>query len=140
MSDYQPTWQALERETLQLIVQYAPFYEAYIDALALINDLLCEFADSAEKPRFTPGEVSHHKARTIDTLYTAGTSRNPQTLKQNIDANYDLALKIRDNIERSETPEERLEAVISAEQFLNSLTQTYTTLRVLKQNAEPALH
>jgi len=62
----------------------------------LIQDLICEFTDSLEKPRFTPAEIEGHKDRILSVLYTplmkTGAS---EMLLKNIDENFRLAWEIR---------------------------------------------
>ncbi len=128
----------LDRETLWLVVQYDPFYRAYVDVLALIHDLLCEFTESQEKPRFTLAEIDEQKNRVVTTLYSREINHDQEMLMKNIEENYRLAWEIRHNVQSSETPDERFQAELKATQFLNSLIQTYTTLRILKRNREPA--
>ena len=127
----------LDQETLRLVVQYDPFYRAYVDVLALLHDLVCEFADSAEKPRLTAEEINAQRSRVISSLYADSIRYNPEALLRNIADNFDLGLNIRANAEGRESADERFQAEKVETQFLNSLLQTYTTLRVLKENREP---
>lgn len=140
MREYRPAgdFYSPSREQFQEIVQYDAFYTAYLDMLALLQDLICEFTDSLEKPSFTPAQIEDQKSRVLNSLYTRQIIRNPENLVNNINANYTRAQKIRSENERSETQEERFQAAQSATRFLNALVETYTTLRILKQNREPA--
>jgi len=128
----------LDRSAVQLVVQDDRFYQPYIQSLALLQDLLCEFTDSLEKPRFTPTEIEEQEGRLISIFATALMSMPlSETVVRNIEENYFLAKEIRNNAEHSKTLNERSQAELRATQFLNSVVQTYTTLRILRQYAEP---
>ena len=129
----------LDRETMQVVVQYQPLYELYTRALGSMHDLICEFTDSLEKPQFTPAQVDEMMARMMQQIHELDlTTVKPTSIERNVAANYRAALTIRAKAERSETPNERVEGERSAEQFLHSLLAAYTTLRLLKKHSIPA--
>lgn len=149
MNGYTPGLQLdeLDREQIQQVIRDEKLYHAYVNALALIQDLIGEFAEKQEKPRFTPAQIDKQGKKLLDELaYINGRSfqiKTPsealrETLGTNIKQNFAQAWAIRRRIESSETLDERHRAEQDATQFLNSLLQNYTTLRILKQNREPS--
>jgi hypothetical protein len=130
--EYRPS--RLGQDLLQVVIRDARLYYLYTNALILIHDLICEFAASEERPRFTLDENENH----IETILRQLRERSRSDLiLHNVEDNYRLAQLIRNSAIAKETRGNEFESERAATVFAQGILQIYTIMRVLRSYNTP---
>jgi len=106
------------------VIQDEDICEKYLDALAFIDDLLCEFVPNREPPREKDASFI---VKNMNAIQTAMTSH--QAIQQNIRENLDIAQDLRADVLKVRTGSQGMHLIeIEIENFLAELLEQYKSV------------
>lgn len=123
----------LSLDEVRIVVENGQLYRDYTDALALLQDLVCEYAPAQSHPVFT-SEEARLKLQAIllkMKAYSVEVKAYP-AIHDNLELNLSAATGIRNDANAIKSFQDTRQVEEEATQFVAQIAKTYGSLRAIR--------